>query len=68
MSTMKQDKREPMRCRECEGLYLVPPYCGYTVSFSNPDCLNCSVDNEKSRLRKQGKPGKTMFPHTSLNP
>ena len=55
MTDKGKDKQGTMSCRECEGLYLVPPYCGYTVSFSNPDCLNCSIDNEKSRQKKREK-------------
>jgi len=51
----RKEAQETVRCRECEGLYLVPPYCDYTVSFSNPDCLNCSIDNEKSRQKKREK-------------
>lgn len=52
---MKQDKQETMRCRECEDLFLVPRGCDYTVTFSDPDCLNCLIDNEKSRKKKAEK-------------
>jgi len=44
---------ETPRCRECEGLYLVPPSCDYIVGFYKPDCLNCPIDNEKSRRKKR---------------
>jgi len=47
-----KDTQDSMRCRECEGLYLVPPGCDYTVGFTDPDCLNCPIDNEKSREKK----------------
>jgi hypothetical protein len=57
------DKTFPdMRCRECEGLFLVPSGCSYSVSFSNPDCgaclkehpeyLDTPSDNLKEWLRK----------------
>lgn len=51
---MKKIKRKIkfMRCRECEGLYLVPPGCDYTIIFSDPDCEHCEINNEQSRKKK----------------